>query len=66
MQRQVLQDAEIPYAFDPPTSPTARWIRGGMPRTFRLLVPANYADQANQMIAEAMSAEPQFPEGLED
>ena len=52
-------------AFDP-YEPDATMDPWGMPRTFRLLVPANYADQANQMIAEAMSAEPQFPEELEE
>lgn len=65
LQRQVLQEADIPYAFDP-YEPDATMDPWGMPRTFRLLVPAEYADKANAMIAEAMSVEPQFPEDLED
>jgi hypothetical protein len=37
----------------------------GMPIAYRLLVPAQYADKANTLIAEVMAAEPQFPEELE-
>jgi 2-amino-4-hydroxy-6-hydroxymethyldihydropteridine diphosphokinase len=50
IQREVLEDAGIPYAFDPypPDAVTDVW---GMPITFRLLVPAEYADKANMMIA---------------
>jgi hypothetical protein len=63
IQREVLEDAGIPYAFDPypPDSVTDVW---GMPTTFRLLVPSDYADKANMLIAEVMSAEPQFPDDL--
>ena len=64
LQRQVLEDADIPYAFDPypPEEATDPW---GMPITFKLLVPAAYAERATKLIAEAMAAEPQFPEDLE-
>jgi 2-amino-4-hydroxy-6-hydroxymethyldihydropteridine diphosphokinase len=63
IQRQVLEDAGIPFAFDPypPDTSMNPW---GMAVTFRLLVPAAYADKANMMIREAMSAEPQFPDDL--
>ena len=64
LQRQVLEDAGIPYAYDP-YAPDAAMDPLGMPTTFKLLVPAPYAEKANAMIAEAMSAEPQFPEELE-
>jgi 2-amino-4-hydroxy-6-hydroxymethyldihydropteridine diphosphokinase len=64
LQREVLQDAGIPYAFDP-YEPDAAMDPWGLPRTFRLLVPADYVDKANELIAEVMSAEPQFPEDLE-
>jgi hypothetical protein len=36
-----------------------------MPITFRLLVPEQYAEKANKLIADVMAAEPQFPEELE-
>ena len=63
IQRQVLEDAGIPYAFDPypPDSVVDVW---GMPTTFRLLVPSDYVDKANILIAEVMAAEPQFPDDL--
>ncbi|HEY5540015.1 MAG TPA: 2-amino-4-hydroxy-6-hydroxymethyldihydropteridine diphosphokinase [Coriobacteriia bacterium] len=63
IQRQVLEDANIPFAFDP-YPPDAAMDPWGMPVTYRLLVPAEYADKANAMIAEAMSVEPEFPEDL--
>lgn len=61
LQREVLEDAGIPYAFDPyaPDAVTDPW---GMPITFRLLVPASYADKANKLISQVMAAEPQFPD----
>lgn len=60
LQRQVLQDAGIPYAFDP-YKPEAVMDPLGMPRTFRILVPAEYADDAKQRIAEAMSTVVELP-----
>ena len=65
LQREVLQESDIPYAFDP-YEPDAAMDPWGMPRTFKILVPAEYADKAKALIAEVMAAEPQFPEGLED
>ena len=65
LQRQVLEDADIPYAFDP-YPPEAAQDPWGMPITYRILVPADYADRANALIAEAMSAPPQFPEDFDD
>jgi hypothetical protein len=64
-QREVLKDSGIPYAFDPypPDAVTDPW---GMPITFKILVPARFADKANALITEAMAAEPQFPAELED
>lgn len=61
VQRQTLQDAGIPYAFDP-YEPDAAMDPWGMPRTFRILVPAEAAERARVLIAEADSAEPEFPE----
>lgn len=64
LQREVLEDAGIPFAFDP-YAPDAAMDPFGMPITYRILVPAAYAEQANTLIAEVMAAEPQFPEELE-
>jgi hypothetical protein len=60
LQREVLADEGIPYAFDP-YEPDAAMDPWGMPRTFRLLVPAPEAARAKRIIAEAMAAEPEFP-----
>jgi 2-amino-4-hydroxy-6-hydroxymethyldihydropteridine diphosphokinase len=64
LQREVLEDAGIAYAFDP-YPPDEAMDPFGMPITYRILVPAQYAEKANTLIAEVMSAEPQFPEELE-
>ena len=64
LQREVLEDAGIPYAFDP-YAPDEAMDPFGMAITFRLLVPEQYAEKANQLIAEVMAAEPEFPEELE-
>jgi 2-amino-4-hydroxy-6-hydroxymethyldihydropteridine diphosphokinase len=61
LQRQTLQDAGIPYAFDP-YDPEAAMDPWGMPRTFRILVPAESAERARILIAEADAAVPEFPE----
>jgi 2-amino-4-hydroxy-6-hydroxymethyldihydropteridine diphosphokinase len=61
LQRQTLQDAGIPYAFDP-YEPDAAMDPWGMPRTFRILVPAEAAERARVLIAEANAAVPEFPE----
>lgn len=60
LQRQTLQDAGIPYAFDP-YEPEAVMDPLGMPRTFRILVPAEYADNARELIAEVMSTVLELP-----
>jgi len=63
LQREVLGDAGIPYAFDP-YAPDEAMDPFGMPVVYRLLVPADYADKANRLIAEVLAAEPQFPADL--
>ena len=63
LQREVLKDAGIPYAFDP-YEPDATMDPWGMPRTFRILVPSDYAEQAKQLIDEVMKAEPVFPRSM--
>ena len=65
LQREVLEDAGIPYAFDP-YAPDAAMDPFGMPVTFKILVPAEYAERAITLITEVTNAEPHFPEGLED
>jgi 2-amino-4-hydroxy-6-hydroxymethyldihydropteridine diphosphokinase len=64
LQREVLAEAGIPFAFDP-YEPDAAMDPLGLPRTFRILVPAEFSERANKLIAEVMAAEPQFPEELE-
>ena len=64
LQREVLEDAGIPYAFDP-YAPDEAMDPFGMPITIRLLVPEQYAEKANALIAEVMAAEPQFPDELD-
>jgi len=64
LQREVLEDAGIPYAFDP-YAPDEVTDPFGMPVTFRLLVPQQYAEKANKLISQVMAAEPEFPEELE-
>jgi 2-amino-4-hydroxy-6-hydroxymethyldihydropteridine diphosphokinase len=64
LQREVLQDEGIPYAFDP-FEPDAAMDPWGMPRTFRILVPQEYADRARGLIAQVMAAEPEFPDDEE-
>lgn len=64
LQREVLEDAGIPYAFDP-YAPDEAMDPFGMPITFKLLVPQQYAEKAEKLIAEVMAAEPHFPVELE-
>lgn len=64
LQREVLQEAGIPYAFDP-YEPDVAMDPFGMPITFRILVPAEYAEKANSLLAAVMGAEPEFPEEFE-
>jgi 2-amino-4-hydroxy-6-hydroxymethyldihydropteridine diphosphokinase len=64
VQREALQEAGIPYAFDPydPSDVMNPW---GLPRTFRILVPADYAERAKRVVADVMQAEPQLSEEFE-
>lgn len=64
LQREVLQDAGIPYAFDP-YEPDMSMDPFGMPITYKILVPAAEADRARKLLDEVMAAPPEFPEGLE-
>jgi 2-amino-4-hydroxy-6-hydroxymethyldihydropteridine diphosphokinase len=64
LQREALQDADIPYAFDP-YEPEVVMDPWGMPRTFRILVPAEYADRARERIAEVMSTVLELPEDVD-
>ncbi len=64
LQREVLDDAGIPFAFDP-YEPDAAMDPFGMPVTFKILVPAEYAERATALIAEVTAAEPLFPDDLE-
>jgi 2-amino-4-hydroxy-6-hydroxymethyldihydropteridine diphosphokinase len=58
--REVLEQAEIPYRWDP-YEPEATTDPFGLPMEFRLLVPEGYRNQAVELIAAVMAAEPQFP-----
>jgi len=58
--REVLEQAEIPYRWDP-YEPDATTDPFGLPTQFRLLVPEEYREQAAGLIAEVIAAEPQFP-----
>jgi 2-amino-4-hydroxy-6-hydroxymethyldihydropteridine diphosphokinase len=60
LQRQALQDAGIPHAFDP-YDPEVVMNPWGMPGTFRILVPAEYAESAKELIAEVMSTVQELP-----
>ena len=58
--REVMEQSDIPYRWDPyePESTTDPF---GLPTQFRILVPESYRDQAVELIAAVMAAEPQFP-----
>ena len=58
--REVLEQAEIPYRWDP-YEPEATTDPFGLPMEFRLLVPEGYRNKAVELIAAVMAAEPQFP-----
>ena len=61
LKREVLEEAEIPYAWDP-YEPDATTDPFGMPVQFRILVPAAYFDRACRLINDVLSAAPEFPE----
>ena len=60
LAREVLEQAEIPYRWHP-YEPDATTDPFGLPIQFRLLVPELRRDEASQLIAQVMAAEPQFP-----
>jgi len=58
--KEILEQAEIPYRWDP-YEPELTTDPFGLPTSFSLLVPEGYGEQAAELIAEVMAAEPQFP-----
>lgn len=62
LKRSVLEEAGIPFAFDP-YEPGTDMDPFGMPTSFKLLVPADRADEAIDLLAAVEAAEPQMPEG---
>lgn len=58
--REVLEEAGIPFAWDP-FEPEATMDPFGMPTAFRLLVPVSDVARANRLIAQVEEAEPVFP-----
>jgi 2-amino-4-hydroxy-6-hydroxymethyldihydropteridine diphosphokinase len=59
-QREVLEEAGIPYAWDP-FEPEATMDPFGMGVTFRLLVPVADVARASKLLADIEDAEPIFP-----
>lgn len=68
-QREVLEEAGIPHAWDP-YEPESSMDPFGMPMTFRLLVPESDATRARELLAELENAEliypPEIAGGLEE
>lgn len=62
-RREVLEEAGIPYGWDP-FEPESTMNPFGMPTTFKLLVPAGDAERALQLLADLDNAEPIFPPGV--
>jgi 2-amino-4-hydroxy-6-hydroxymethyldihydropteridine diphosphokinase len=65
LHREVLEEAGIPYAFDP-YEPDAAMDPFGMPVVFKLLVPVSQADRAKRLLDEVAAARPEFPAEFED
>lgn len=63
LKREILEEAEIPYTWDP-YEPDVTTDPFGLPKNFKLLVPSEYQPRASALIAEVLSAEPQFPEDV--
>ena len=63
LKREALEEAGIPFAFDP-FEPEASMDPFGMPTSFKLLVPVADRQRAEELLAALMAAEPQFPEGF--
>lgn len=59
-KREALEEAVIPYAFDP-YEPDMSMDPFGMPTTFKLLVPQRFAEEAKALLAALDAAEPIFP-----
>jgi 2-amino-4-hydroxy-6-hydroxymethyldihydropteridine diphosphokinase len=59
-QREVLEQAGIPYAWDP-FEPESTMDPFGMPATFKLLVPVGDVARASKLLADVDAAEPIFP-----
>ncbi len=62
-QREALEEAGIPFAWDP-FEPEANIDPFGLPMTFKLLVPVGDAARASQLLADLDAAEPIFPAEL--
>jgi 2-amino-4-hydroxy-6-hydroxymethyldihydropteridine diphosphokinase len=58
--REILEQAEIPYRWDP-YEPEATTDPFGLPTQFKIMVPQGNREQALELIAAVMAAEPQFP-----
>ncbi len=64
-QREVLEEAGIPYAWDP-FEPEATMDPFGMAATFRLLVPVGDVARASKLLADVDSAAPILPADIVD
>ncbi len=64
-KREVLEQEGIPFAFEP-YEPGVDQDPFGMQITFKIVVPADYAEKAGELLAEVAAAEPQFPDDLGD
>jgi 2-amino-4-hydroxy-6-hydroxymethyldihydropteridine diphosphokinase len=58
---EALAEAGIPFAWDP-YEPESGMDPFGLPRTFRLMVPADQELQVAQLFADLAEAKPQFPD----
>lgn len=65
LHKQVLQSENIPFAFEP-FEPGVDIDPFGLPITYRLLVPDEYAERARELLVAVEAAEPQFPEDAGD
>ena len=62
LQREVLEEAGIPYAWAP-FEPESSMDPFGMAATFTLMVPVADVQRASQLLADFDAAEPIFPDG---
>lgn len=63
LKRAVLEEEGIPFAFDP-YEPGTDQDPFGLEMSFRLLVPAEWADRATRLLTEVAAAPADFPEDL--